>query len=211
MANPRSAAPLSAELLQRIAAHLGAEVAASRPTAGGYTPAQRHIVTLRDGRTLFVKAARRSFVAGWLRREQAVYAALEGAPFAPRMLGWLDHPAHPALLLEDRSADRWPPPWQGGDVEAVCDALAAVHRHPLSLDLPDIIAEEGLGQGWEAVARAPTAFLGLGRVSAAWLRESLPRLREAAAGAPLRGGRAAAPRCAQRQPLPGRGGRAGRG
>ncbi len=67
--------------------------------AGGYTNAQRWVVDLGDGGSVFVKAAVDELTAGWLRAEQRVYAALR-APFLPEMLGFDDEHGLPLLVLD---------------------------------------------------------------------------------------------------------------
>ena len=170
---------------------LGEAVVDWRPTSGGYTPALRGVATLRSGHTVFVKATQHDFVADWLRREHQLYTALAGAPFLPQRVGFLDGPgALPVLLLEDLSAAHWPPAWRPGDVAAVCDTLAAVHRLPLppGLALSAFAAQAELTSGWSVIAANPGAFLGLELVTPAWLGHALPRLRAAAEAAPLSGG-----------------------
>jgi hypothetical protein len=57
---------------------------------GGYTPALRLRIHLRDGRSVFIKSATTGPTAKWLRQEYGVYAVLD-APFMPYMIVWDEH------------------------------------------------------------------------------------------------------------------------
>jgi hypothetical protein len=177
------------EVLQRrVARVLGKQPMAWRPTQGGYTQAQRWIVTFEDGTSCFAKCAAGfpgSPMDEWLRHEYEVYSRL-GAPFMPQMLGWDDDGEQPLLILEDLSACRWPPPWREGDVGTVLNMLAEIRATPLDvppaekLD-PDLITH------WREVQDDPVPFLSLGLCSADWLEDALPVLVEAAESAVLSG------------------------
>jgi hypothetical protein len=171
-------------LLSRIARVMGKRPAASHRVTGGYTPAQRWIVTFEDGTSCYAKSAAGapgSPMDQWLRREHDVYSRLH-ADFMPRLLGWDDDGTQPLLLLEDLSSARWPPPWQPGDVEAVLDLLARMRATPFDappaeeLD-PDLISH------WREVQDHPKPFLSLGLCSRRWLETALPPLIAAAASA----------------------------
>jgi hypothetical protein len=161
---------------------LGSPVVAERVVSGGYTLAQRRVVTLADGRTAFVKTAVDDDTRGWLDAEQRIYAAVSG-PFMPRVLA-----AEPGVLvLEDLSDAHWPPPWRDGDVQAVLHALDALHAAPPPPGLRHPQEVDDLRGGWPHVAKDPEPFLALGLVSPAWLEASLPALLDAAARAQLDG------------------------
>ncbi len=157
---------------------------AERPATGGYTNALRRIVTLADGRTAFVKSAVDDQTRGWLEAEQRIYAAAGGS-FMPQVLA-----AEPGVLvLEDLSDAHWPPPWRDGDVQAVLDALDALHAVTPPPGLPRPQEADDLRGGWPDVAADPEPFLSLGLASRDWLETSLPALLEAAARAELDGDR----------------------
>ena len=143
-----------------------------RRAGGGYTPAERWVVSLSDGSSCFVKAAVDDMTADWLRAECRAYRQIE-APFVPRMLGWDDDGARPLLVLEDLSRAAWPPPWDDQRVTAVLEALAAVRRTPAAT-FSTIRAFDGshFGQGWLRVRRDPGPFLSLGLCSEEWLRRT---------------------------------------
>jgi hypothetical protein len=161
---------------------LGSPVVAERAVSGGYTLAQRTVVTLADGRTAFVKTAVDDQTRGWLAAEQRIYAAVS-APFMPRVLATGDG----VLVLEDLSAAHWPPPWRDGDVQAVLGALDELHAATPPPGLPHPQEVDDLRGGWPAVAADPEPFLGLGLAAPDWLEGNLPTLLDAAARAELDG------------------------
>jgi hypothetical protein len=153
---------------------LGAPAVEWRAAHGGYTPAERWVVQMADGRSAFVKAAVDDLSAGWLRAEERIYEALR-APFQPALIGWEDGP-RPILILEDLSAAAWPPPWDEDRVNAVRVALALVAATPAPSWLPRLADSAMDLHGWRGVAEDPQPFLALGLVSAAWLAATLPDL-----------------------------------
>ena len=58
---------------------LGSPVVSRRKATGGYTPAERWVVELADGRSAFVKVAVNELTAEWLRKEIRVYADVRAA------------------------------------------------------------------------------------------------------------------------------------
>src|SRR5262245_46243422 len=109
--------------LDRIARAVGQRPTAIGWSAGHGAPSNRRYVATLDGRSGFVKIAAFDYTAEWLRIEHAVYEALDGAPFLPRLIGWDDDGSHPTLVLEDLSAASWPPPWDRSRVDAVLAAF----------------------------------------------------------------------------------------
>jgi aminoglycoside phosphotransferase (APT) family kinase protein len=91
----------------------------------------------------------------------------------------------PLLLLEDLSADYWPPPWTPASMEAVLMTLVdvAATRPPAGLRR---LADDPPAM-WDAVAREPAPFLSLGLRSPSWLERYLPVLLEASRPALLDG------------------------
>ena len=172
---------------ERVAAALGAAVVDARPVAGGYSTAERLVVTLDDGRSVFAKCGREAPVDGFLRDEYRFYAAVT-AEFVPRCLAFLDeHP--PVLVLEDLSGAYWPPPWRPGDVEAVLETLDVVHATPPPESVPPIEhAADRLTGGWRQIAVDRAPFLSVGVCSRGWLEDALPTLIDATASAPIAGG-----------------------
>jgi hypothetical protein len=161
----------------RIAALLGEEPESFRPVSGGYTPAERRVVTLASGRRVFVKVGTTAGTAANLRREHAAYQALRG-PFLPEFVAWEDDGQHPLLVLEDLSGARWPPPWDAPLITATRAALAALHASRAALR--PFSAVHGAANDWDAVAADRAPFLALGLVSEDWLEHALPALVAAA-------------------------------
>jgi hypothetical protein len=145
-----------------------------RVVGGGYTPAERWVVGFADGSRAFAKVGIVERTGEWLGVEHRVYREIAG-DYMPRMLGWSDAPV-PALLLEDLSAARWPPPWDRSLVERTLTALAAVAATPCPEWAPSISELTGIFSGWSQVSADPEPFLSLGLASRAWLEAALPDL-----------------------------------
>ena len=77
--------------IERVHRALGATTLAWRAASGHGAPSHRRfVVDLQGERSAFVKIAAFDYTAEWLREEFRVYAALDGQPFLPRLLGWDD-------------------------------------------------------------------------------------------------------------------------
>jgi aminoglycoside phosphotransferase (APT) family kinase protein len=90
------------------------------------------------------------------------------------------------LVIEDLSGARRPPPWSRGDVEAVLEALDAIHNAPAPAWVPSAVEWRDAGS-WEVVSREPQPFLSLGLCTRAWLDAALPTLLAATEAAPFAG------------------------
>lgn len=165
----------TAEQLHRL---LGSPVVTLRGVSGGYSPATRWVVTLADGRSVFVKQASEASVVLRLRREHDTYEHLSGS-WRPEVLAFEDG-ERPLLVLEDMSTCQWPPPWSAREVGAVRATLDAIAAHPVPPGLRPAISTDMAEGGWPEVARDPAPFLGLGLCSAHWLENALPTLLDAA-------------------------------
>lgn len=141
--------------------------------SGGYTYAERHRVTLSDGRAAFVKRGVDEDTRRWVDIERRLYASLPEAPFLARVL----HSAPGELWLEDLGLGGWPTEWRDGDVSRVLQALDQLHDTPA----PDWVQQAPPIGGWADVARDPAPFLGLGWCTPAWLSRALPVLTKAEA------------------------------
>jgi GNAT superfamily N-acetyltransferase len=178
-------AQLNPALQDRIGSVLGSAVTQWRPVHGGYTPATRVVVTLRDGRTAYVKSPNSDEQGQWLRAELAQYA--RSLACMPRVLHG-DDGAHPLLVLEDLSDAHWPPIWRKGDIEAVRAALAEVSAQPAG-DLPRLAAKPSWHGQWESIKANPGAFLWLGVCTHKWFHDHVDAFIEAEATANLEGDR----------------------
>jgi hypothetical protein len=145
-----------------------------RVVGGGYTPAERWIVEFADGSRAFSKVGTIERIGEWLRVEHRMYRDV-GGPCMPRMLGWSDEPV-PALLLEDLSAARWPPPWDRSLVDQVLTTLDAVAAMPCPDWAPSISERTNIFSGWSQVSTDPEPFLGLGLATRSWLEAALQEL-----------------------------------
>jgi len=166
----------SQELIQRVEKVIGAKPIAWRYVAKGYTVAERYVVQLENGASVFVKAATDDNTARWLRNEYRIYGALK-ADFLPKFLAWEDG-ERPLLILEDLSAGFWPPPWSREHIARVRDTLKKIAATaPPAGVLPAVgtFFEDALG-GWRGIAMDPSGFLSLGLVSSEWLATALPIL-----------------------------------
>jgi len=164
-----------------VAEILGLPVVDRRPVGGGYTPAERWVVRLTDGRSAFVKVGVTELTAEWLRLEHRMYSDLQ-APFMAELLGWAGGDDPPMLILEDLSGCAWPPPWTDGRVESVLATLAQVGGTPPPGWLPRASEDRWIGDGWSRVAEDRAPLLSTGIVSESWLERALPVL--LAAGGP---------------------------
>ena len=173
------------DLVEAVRAAAGHEPTSwERVTGGGYTPAERWIVTFEDATRSFAKFGSTELVAEWLRLEHRAYVDIDG-PFMPGFTGWADG-TRPVLLLEDLSAARWPPPWQPGDVDRVLETLGLVSATPCPAWATPVEFLEFF-DGWSRIAADPDPFLGLGLVGTAWLDGSLGALLAAEAPGELHG------------------------
>lgn len=167
------------QLLQRAERLVGRPAVSWRKTTGGYTPAERWVITFDDGSSVFAKLATTDLTATWLRNEHAFYSAVGEQPWLPRLLGFDDGPL-PLLLLEDLSAAHWPPPWTLEYVRSVISTLETIGSVRPPLPLPALTAmpdhQPSFAEGWSAVAAEPGPFLALGLCSAQWLESALPAL-----------------------------------
>jgi len=145
-----------------------------RVVGGGYTPAERWIVEFADGSRAFAKVGIVERTGEWLRVEHRVYRDV-GGPYMPRMFGWSDAPV-PALLLEDLSGARWPPPWDRSLVDRVLTTLDAVAATPCPDWAPSISSQSNIFSGWSQVSADPGPFLSLGLASRGWLEAALLEL-----------------------------------
>lgn len=93
---------------------------------GGYSPARRGILTLDDGRTVFVKIGVSELTRAWAQKEVRVYARLEalGFPFSPRVLSSSpDGTAFALDALSQQDGWDWSDRWSRDRLES---ALAAI-------------------------------------------------------------------------------------
>jgi hypothetical protein len=172
------------EIARRVAALLGWRPERWRRVTGGYTPAQRFVVSAGE-RSVFVKVAVSPTTAAMLRREAVAYRALR-APFVPAFVAFEDAEARPLLIIEDLADARWPPPWDAALVGDVVAAVKAMGRTPA--DLPRFAeVQPQMSGSWARVAADPAPLLSLGLTPEAWLAAALPTFVAAEAACRLDG------------------------
>lgn len=178
------------QLSARVAELLKRQPVAWRRTTGGYSTAERWIVTFEDGSSAFVKSGA-AHLATFLRAEYGLVYSRLSAPFLPKLLAWVDDGVTPILVLTDLSRAHWPPPWLPWQVDAVLAALddlqAFSHELPSLPAVEDAHAEATLLTNWPNVRATPEPFLSLALCTEAWLEHALPLLAEAGASAPIAG------------------------
>jgi hypothetical protein len=174
-----------ATLRERVADLVRKQPRGWRRVSGGYTPAERWVVSFDDGPSCFVKAPTDDGTAAALRRECVVYSQLQEA-FVPRMLGWKDQGATPVLVLEDLSEAAWPPPWTEAQIGSVLETIDLIRRTSLN-GLPSIRDNQACLDWWPLVKQQPDDFLALGLSSRSWLENALPVLSAASVAAPFDG------------------------
>jgi aminoglycoside phosphotransferase (APT) family kinase protein len=112
-----------------IESRVGAPVVAADSKSGGFSPALASVLTLADGRTVFVKAvstARNEFTAGAIRRETAVLAGLPAHVPAARLLSAFDDGEWVALVIEAVDGDNPAQPWHRGELTRFLDATTVL-------------------------------------------------------------------------------------
>ena len=166
--------PEQARVLAKL---LGSPPLAQRRVHGGYTPAERWVVELADGRSVFVKTAVNELTADWLRDEHRFYEGVH-APYLARLLGWADGD-WPMLVLEDLSAAAWPPPWTDARVASVLHTLGEVAATRPPMWLPGARESGFLHWSWRNVLDDPRPLRDAGIFDELWLDAALPRLIEA--------------------------------
>lgn len=167
---------------------LGRSVVAAQQALGGYTPGWRGVVTLDDGRRVFVKTAA-GLDGGPIRREANVLAAL-GAQghhdVGPRFLEFVDG-ENPLLVLEDLSGAYWPPPYPA-DTDPFFATLSRLGQIEGGAELVGLENwAEGQASRWALVAENPTVFLKLGVCGPDWLDRNVASLIDAERRIDLRG------------------------
>lgn len=165
-------------LAVRVQALLGERLLAAQPERGGYSSAQRWLVTGRDGRTAFAKIGVTPASAKSLRQEASVYELL-ALPCMPEVYGWDDDASPPILLLSDLSRNEWPPPWTADKVDRVLEVIDSVHSADGSL--PEYAeVQDASDDWWGRVAARPEAFLRLNVVASDWFHRNVDALAQSA-------------------------------
>lgn len=171
--------------LARVEKITGAKPVSSRPINSGYTLAERWVMQLDNGISVFVKVATDTDTSIWLRDEAKVYNRVR-ADFLPNIIGWEDG-EFPIMALEDLSAGEWTSNWTPEHIKRVVGVIEKLAATKAPTDLPSLADFAPKLTGWQEVETDPTPFLGLGLVSAEWLQASLPALVQAEKNMKLEG------------------------
>jgi len=169
-------------LQRHIEGALGSEVESTTTATGGFSPATRERILLRDGRRAFVKAGTDADTRAWLRDEWRVYGALS-RPFLPEVLHWSDTEA--VLVLEDLGDCERAPPWTGRAVAAVVATLAEVAATRPPPDVPAL--DPSPFRGWQRSLWSLQSIATLGAATPEWLQSHGPVLARAEAAARISG------------------------
>lgn len=161
------------ELASRIERLIGTKVESYRRVEGGYTPALR-LICKTTGASFFAKIGTTPLTSKNLSREIAIYNSLSG-DFMPNLVAWENHEREPVLIIEDLSAQHWPPPWDERQIDLTLAQINALHRTPALLETYAQV-HETRDANWQVVAADPEPFLALGIAGAEWLEAALPSL-----------------------------------
>jgi hypothetical protein len=173
------------ELVKTVEERLGRRAVRWHRPHTGLSPAQRFVVQLDDGASVFVKAAVDDRTERWLRTDHRLIAALDD--LVPELVAWIDEPPRPVLILEDLHDAHWPADhvrevggrtlpvlWKPGQRELLFAALERLAARRPPVDLPPLA--ELYAPAWPAIAADPGPFLGLGLCSGPWLERALDAL-----------------------------------
>ena len=168
-----------------VTAATGAQPHSWRHVVAGHTHAEKWLVELADGRSVFVKAALEPSARVQVEREAAILDAV-AAPYMPYDHGASTVEGWSVLVLEDLSGAHWPPPYEDRG-EALLETVRQVAdtRPPPGIEH----RPEGrpFGTYWQRIADDPGPVLANGLFSATWLAEAQPILHAAESSARLDG------------------------
>lgn len=100
-----------------------------QPVEGGFTNAERGIVTTGEGQNVFVKIGTNDITKNWARKEIGVYKTLQaiGYPHIPELVAVNDDETGFALTsLQAADGWEWETPWTEDRLAATLDAMDAL-------------------------------------------------------------------------------------
>ncbi len=184
------------ELVAAVETVLQARCVEWRSPHAGLSDAQRFVVTLSDGSSVFVKAAVDDQTEQWLHTEHIAMSA--GCDFAPEIIAMTEAAGRPVMVMESLHEAYWPAGvfdspgpsgqevlWKPGHIERLFDALDELAKVVPPPVLPAL--ESVYRPQWELISEAPDRFLDLGLAEPGWLESSLPDLIAAEKALDLRG------------------------
>jgi len=162
----------------------GSAVVSARDLVGGFSPGPCAVVTLADGRSVFVKAVGSELnpnAPDMHRREARVVAELPRSPRWPELLGSYDEEGWVALVYEVVAGTMPGHPWTEPALDQVIEGLASLHEAltPCPVDGLETISTQFRWAfvGWHSLAGMATPPASLDE----WTRRNLVRLAEAEA------------------------------
>ena len=156
-----------------------------RHVVAGHTHAEKWVVELDDGRSVFVKAATEPSARPQVERETAILESL-AAPYMPYVYGASTVDGWAVLVLEDLSHAHWPPPYDDRG-EALLESVRQVAATTPPPRAPASAEGRPLGTYWQRIADDPEPVLAHGLFSAKWLEDAQPILHAAESSARLAG------------------------
>jgi len=125
-----------------------------QPVEGGYTLAQRGVVTLGDSTKVFVKIAEGNMTKKWLRKEIIAHQKLNHAryPFIPELLSYNDD--YSAMAVEFLENANFENSWDKDKLDAILHAQHALTKYAdVFTDNPDFTLESvvGLDAKWPVI------------------------------------------------------------
>lgn len=165
-----------------VESRLGGRTIAWTPPDTGLSAAMLFIVTLEDGRRVFLKAATDAQTQSWLENERL---ALEHAPagMAPRVVGHFSAESGFSVLLTEALDGHWPASHQGLDWRNRLDeAIAAIVRLSENTG-PAVLPSAGNTPPAVRWAEGPLVegAVQAGVASGGWFADHIPMLRRAEA------------------------------
>ena len=168
-----------------VIAATGVQPVSWRHVVAGHTHAEKWLVELADGRSVFVKAALEPRARAQVEREAALLESV-AAPYMPHVHGASTVDGWAVLVLEDLTRAHWPPPYDDRG-EALLDTVrqvAATTTPPWLQRRPE---GRPFGTYWQRIADDPAPVLAHGLFSAKWLEMAQPALHAAESSAVLAG------------------------
>jgi phosphotransferase family enzyme len=156
-----------------------------RHVVAGHTHAEKWLVALVDGRSVFVKAATEPSARPQVEREARLLESV-AAPYMPYVVGASTVDGWAVLVLEDLSRAHWPPPYDDRG-EALLESVRQVTATVPPPGLERRPEGRPFGTYWQRIADDPEPVLGHGLFSAKWLEEAQPILHAAESRARLDG------------------------
>ncbi|MDB5167192.1 MAG: aminoglycoside phosphotransferase [Candidatus Saccharibacteria bacterium] len=131
-------------------------LATMQPVEGGYSLAERGVVTLTDGAKVFVKIAEGDITKKWLRKEIIAYQKLisAGYPYIPKLLAHDE--SYSAMAIEYLDHSNFENVWDTDKLDAILRAQEKLKEYKtLFVGDPDFTLESvvGLDSKWVTILK----------------------------------------------------------